>query len=101
MPAYLERLGPWRIVLAAALLVVAPWPARGGPEGQPDRAIDFEARVLPILKARCMRCHGGAKKSGGLDLSSRAALLKGGSSGPALVLGSADESPIYEKVSQG
>ena len=55
----------------------------------PDKVAFFETKIRPVLQANCFSCHGGGKegKSGGLDMSSRAALLKGGSSGPVAVLG--------------
>ncbi len=54
-----------------------------------DKIAFFETKIRPVLQANCFSCHGGGKegKSGGLDMSSRAALLKGGSSGPIAVLG--------------
>ena len=49
----------------------------------------FEKKVRPLLVAHCLECHGAdAKKiKGGLRLTSRAELLKGGDSGPAIVPG--------------
>lgn len=46
----------------------------------------FEKHVRPVLVDKCFRCHGGQKDSGGLRVDSRAALLAGGDSGPALDL---------------
>jgi mono/diheme cytochrome c family protein/cytochrome c553 len=62
--------------LARTPVSVAPTPAA-------DTA-GFEARVLPLLKANCFTCHSGAGRSGGLDLTTRAGLLKGGASGAAV-----------------
>src|SRR5271157_4784185 len=45
----------------------------------------FESQVQPILKARCLKCHGeGPKVRGGLRLDSREAMLRGGEIGPAI-----------------
>src|SRR5687767_14428353 len=33
---------------------------------------DFDKQVAPVLAARCLDCHGGAKPKGDLDLSRRA-----------------------------
>ena len=50
----------------------------------------FEAKVRPLLVARCLECHGDSgKPKGGLRLTSRAEVLKGGDSGPAAVSGEA------------
>lgn len=55
--------------------------------------------VLPLLEARCFECHKqGAEVRGGLMLSSRQAMLKGGESGPAIVPGKPDESLLIEAV---
>lgn len=55
----------------------------------------FEKDVLPILKANCFACHGSEKKlQGGLKLTSREDILKGGESGPAVDLKKPDESLI-------
>src|SRR5262245_39991826 len=66
-----------------------------------DAETTFALHVLPPLKARCFPCHGDdrTKLRGGLDLTSRAALLKGGDSGaPAVVAGKAVESRLYRAV---
>ncbi len=59
---------------------------------------DFEKHVRPLLVTRCVRCHGPAKQSGGLRLDSRAALLEGGDSGPALVPGKPAASLLIKAV---
>jgi cytochrome c553 len=47
----------------------------------------FEQAIRPVLASECLKCHGEKKQKGGLRLDSRAAILRGGDSGPALVLG--------------
>jgi hypothetical protein len=47
----------------------------------------FEADVRPALLQTCFPCHGGKKTSGGLQVNSREALLRGGERGPAIVPG--------------
>src|SRR4051794_40809141 len=58
----------------------------------------FAERVSPLLQKRCLACHDGAKKRGGLDLSTRAGALRGGDSGPALVPGAATKSLLIQMV---
>jgi mono/diheme cytochrome c family protein len=53
-----------------------------------------------ILTAHCLICHGPDQKKGGLDLSRRAAALKGGKSGVVLVPGSPDESVLVDKITE-
>ena len=54
--------------------------------------------VLPILLLRCTTCHGPQRQDGGLDLRTRAGMVKGGKSGTALVPGNAAESPMIQRI---
>ena len=63
---------------------------------EPDEA--FETRVRPVLAETCFPCHGGKKTSGGLRVDSREALVKGGDSGPAVMPGDPDASPLVQAV---
>lgn len=65
----------------------------------PDQLAFFERDVAPILKANCISCHGGEKKiQGGLRLTSRESLLKGGESGPAVSLETPEESTLLDAI---
>ncbi len=66
-------------VLAAVLSVNLPEGAAAA-----EKEAFFEEKIRPLLVARCLECHGSGKQEAGLRLDSRAALLKGGDSGPAL-----------------
>jgi hypothetical protein len=57
--------------------------------------------VIPILLRHCTACHGRHRTEAGLDLRSKAAMLAGGKSGPALVPGKPDESLLIGKVREG
>ena len=51
-------------------------------------AVDFSHEVVPILRAKCGKCHTGSQRQGGFSLNDREALLAGGDSGtPGLVAG--------------
>ena len=54
--------------------------------------------VLTLLETHCVRCHGGEKTKAGLDLVTREALLRGGESGAAVVIGQPRESLLYKMV---
>ncbi len=60
----------------------------------------FEKRIRPLLADRCYKCHSAAaeKVKAGLLLDSRAGLLKGGDTGPAIVPGSEDQSLLIQAV---
>ena len=67
------------------------------------RAVEFfEKKVRPVLVEHCLECHGaeGKKVKGGLRLTSRAELLKGGDSGPAVVPGDPPKSRLIQAVHQ-
>ncbi len=59
----------------------------------------FEKSVRPVLVKRCLKCHG-EKQSGGLRLDSRAGLMKGGESGPAVVPGKPAASLLITAVNR-
>jgi hypothetical protein len=63
--------------------------------------VAYASHVQPILETRCLNCHGAAKKKGGLDLSSIAAMLRGGDTGPAIVAGDPEKSPLWMRVDDG
>ena len=68
--------------------------------GEAEKVQFFEKSIRPVLINRCYECHSleSGKSKGGLLLDSRAALLKGGDNGPALVAGSPDKSLLIESV---
>src|SRR6056300_1143143 len=49
-------------------------------------AIDFEKNIEPILKSRCLECHGSEKQKGQFRVDRLASLLQGGDSGEAAVV---------------
>jgi predicted component of type VI protein secretion system len=68
------------------------------PENPAGPRVTFDEHVRPVFQAKCALCHSPAKKRGGLDLSTVAALLKGGDSGPAVVAGSLEKSLLWESI---
>tara|TARA_B110000483_G_scaffold148735_1_gene177349 strand:- start:1533 stop:4760 length:3228 start_codon:yes stop_codon:yes gene_type:complete len=60
----------------------------------------FESKVRPILSEKCYECHSASasKSKGGLRLDHINLILKGGDSGPALVIGKPQESLIMEAI---
>jgi len=86
------RLFSSRLVLCVALLLFAA-PARAA-----DPPPLFEKAVLPLLQAKCVRCHGGDKVKADLDVRSKAALVRGGETGPAVVPGSPEKSLLWVKI---
>jgi hypothetical protein len=82
---------------ALLCLVAVRSAAADGPT--PEQAQFFESKVRPLLAEQCFRCHGDVKKPRGhLRVDSRAALLQGGESGPALVAGHPETSRMIDAV---
>src|SRR5690349_17547055 len=88
-----DRPAMYRLSLLAVLALTSI--TRADSPGPVDaRAVEhFEKHVRPVLIDKCVRCHGPKQQRGGLRLDSRAALLRGGDNGPALVAGQPDKSP--------
>lgn len=59
----------------------------------------FLSKVMPVLSANCVGCHGD-KPQAGLKLDSRESLMKGGRSGPAVVPGDPERSLLVHAVRQ-
>jgi hypothetical protein len=90
--------------VAAGLALVALVGHAGDPPAAPEKrfaAADlelFEKQVRPILQANCFKCHGEGKVRGGLRLTSREAVLKGGDLGPAVSLDKPDASRLLDAI---
>src|SRR5262245_39269503 len=61
----------------------------------------FEKKIRPILVENCFECHSAKapKLKGGLKLDSRATVLKGGDSGPAVETNAPERSLILRAIS--
>src|ERR1700756_2904296 len=64
-----------------------------------DQREFFEMRVRPVLAKNCFACHT-SSRMGGLEMTGREALLKGGKSGPAIVSGDPEKSPLVQAVAK-
>ncbi len=83
----------WGVALSAVIFSAA--------EGADPRGVEFfEAKVRPVLVARCYKCHSHEAEvvQGGLLLDSRAGWTKGGDSGPAIVPGDHEGSRLARAV---
>jgi len=68
------------------------------PLSEAERVRFFETEIRPILQKHCAKCHTGEKPKGGLSLMSRAALLAGGDTGPAISVEKPDESLLLSAI---
>ena len=93
---WVRRGGTWDSAEAAMPVVATLNPA----EARGTAGADFfENKVRPILANNCGQCHQD-KAAGGLSLTSRAALLKGGETGPAIIAGDPEKSLLLQAVHQ-
>lgn len=112
--ALLARRLPFRLALAAALVVMLPAGHLGGsithgaeflfeplrpPAPPPPVAAtsEFERTIAPLLERTCTKCHNPDKQKGELLLTTPAGILAGGENGPVVVPGKPDESPLLTR----
>lgn len=62
-------------------------------------AVDYTREIRPLLAERCFSCHGTLRQQGGLRLDTAALMQRGGKSGPALVPGKPESSPLFLRIS--
>ena len=60
-------------------------------------AVD-SSNPLELLETHCVRCHGGTSTKGGLDLTTREGLLRGGESGATVVPGDPESSLLLQTI---
>ena len=83
----------------AAWILLSLWLSPLLPAQSGSAAVEFfETKVRPVLAENCFACHT-STKLGGLEMSSRDALIKGGNSGPAIEPGHPERSLLLKAVS--
>lgn len=87
----------WLLLVLTCLTHLPSSTAADAPKTDPKK-VQFEDDVLPILKAKCVRCHAGAEPEQGLRLTTAREILKGGKSGPAIRIAAAESSLLWEKI---
>jgi len=103
----MSRLNVTHLFVALCLLLAGSV-AHGGENEAPATEADvgnqefafFEQHIRPLLVAHCYECHSAEaeKLQGGLALDSKPGWMTGGDSGPAIVPGEPDESPLMDAV---
>ena len=62
--------------------------------------INFARDIQPILESSCLKCHGPEKPKSKFRVDDRAELLKGGDSGPSVLVGQSAQSPFIHYVAR-
>ena len=101
MKRFAHRLTLARLA-GLTLLALTAWPNTGvaEPPGGAGGA-DLTRRTMHLLRDHCIRCHNAKKNKGQLNLTTRALAIIGGSEGPALIPGRANESRIIRYIQPG
>ncbi len=85
--------------LASACMILGALVDARGARAEEDRAEeDPFVAAARVLENRCVSCHAGTKPKGKLALDSLAGMMQGGESGPAIVMGKAEESILLDYV---
>jgi len=85
-----------------AVAVTTSW-AQAAASSASEAELLFAHRIQPMIKTKCLSCHGDdeAKIKGDLDLRTREAMLLGGESAePSVVIGKPEESPFYLAITR-
>ena len=101
MPMGADRLSDDQIDLVRRWIEAGAKSAKSETETAAVAATEVVAgpeTVTTILNVKCLLCHGRRNQEGGLDLQTRASLLQGGVSGPAIVPGKPDESLLIRRI---
>ncbi|MEJ7710819.1 MAG: c-type cytochrome domain-containing protein [Pyrinomonadaceae bacterium] len=63
-----------------------------------QKTLDYATHIRPIFEAACFSCHGGQRALGQLRLDTKALAMKGGISGPAIIVGKGSESRLVHRI---
>src|SRR5688572_17581671 len=64
----------------------------------PPSLVDFRQQIQPILAKRCLECHSGEARKGGLSLATYADALDGGRNGPVIRPGNEKGSLLVHRL---
>src|SRR6185369_7990657 len=93
------RLLGYCVVTGGSFIWVLASTAHGQQKQLPPEQVEyFEKSVRPILANHCLECHGPEKHKASLRLDSRATMMSGGVSGPAIVPGSPKDSLLINAI---
>ena len=81
----MRRWPAWFLLLAAAC----------APLGADERPVHFSRQIKPIFADRCVACHNSEKAMGDFNLQSRDLAMRGRKTGPVIVPGKPEQSPLY------
>ncbi|GLR69465.1 c-type cytochrome domain-containing protein [Agaribacter marinus] len=84
--------------LVRAVAGFPPHKAARPPITSLDDVVVYDDLIAPMLEQRCASCHNDSKQKGKLNLANMEAIVKGGTSSNTLVIGDADASELYKRI---
>jgi cytochrome c len=91
------------VALEVAIVALMGWSLRvatvqAAGQNEAAKTEFYTTKVQPIFQANCYRCHGGMNHRGGLNIQTRAGMLKGGHDGTVLVPGDPTKSLLVRLI---
>jgi mono/diheme cytochrome c family protein len=84
--------------LASAAALWQPHPVAAQAAPAPNTVAFYTQRVQPIFQANCYSCHGGMNHRGGLNIATKAGMLKGGHDGSVLDAKNPEQSMLIKLI---
>jgi len=84
--------------LVATAAFSRPTTVSAAADPAPNTTAYYTEKVQPIFQENCYRCHGGVNHRGGLQIDSKAGLMKGGHDGAVIVPGAPEKSLLISLI---
>jgi mono/diheme cytochrome c family protein len=84
--------------LAGVAILWQPHSVSAQAEPAPNTVAFYTQRVQPIFQANCYSCHGGMNHRGGLNIATKAGMLKGGHDGSVLDMKNPEQSMLIKLI---
>lgn len=87
-------------ITKSEIATIKKWIATGAKTLTKPSAIEqiTQHDIIPLMNLRCTTCHGLRLQEAGLDLRTKASMLRGGKSGPAIVPGHPEKSLLLKRI---
>lgn len=83
---------------ATTYIALAGWLLLVNQSASSAEPLDFERNVRPLLKEKCVSCHGPDKQKSSLRLDAKSFAFRGGDSGAVIVPGNAKDSELLRRI---